>query len=129
MADENFEDDIFDDLYVEVERRPLSCSPVHHLTDHCSYDDEPAAKSSAPAPAAAPPAQPTPAQPEAPSAPPAETAQHDGHDATPAWPGQASANENPLINPAGFNSGDNKAYDNAPIEDDNYGPINVKEDG
>lgn len=29
----------------------------------------------------------------------------------------------------GFNAGGEQSYDNAPAEDDNYGPINVKEDG
>ncbi|KAI8938591.1 hypothetical protein NX059_004466 [Plenodomus lindquistii] len=30
---------------------------------------------------------------------------------------------------SGYNGGNNQAYDSAPMEDDNYGPINVKEDG
>lgn len=111
MADENYEDDIFDDL----------------------YDDEPAAQSSVPAPApapvAAPLAEPAPAQLEASSLPPATTAQHDSHDVSPAWSGQVSTNEDSLMDSAGYNGGDIKPYGNAPIEDDNYGPINVKEDG
>lgn len=134
MADENYEDDIFDDLYVEVVQLCLpSCSPAHRLTDHFSYDDEPAAQSSVPAPApapvAAPLAEPAPAQLEASSLPPATTAQHDSHDVTPAWSGQVPTNEDSLMDSAGYNGGDIKPYGNAPIEDDNYGPINVKEDG
>ncbi|KAF2850296.1 hypothetical protein T440DRAFT_397133 [Plenodomus tracheiphilus IPT5] len=107
MADENFEDDIFDDL----------------------YDEEPAAKSSAPAPAPAPQADPEPAQAEPASAPPAEAAQHDAHNAAPSWQGQATGNDDSHMDQSGYNGANNQSYDNAPMEDDNYGPINVKEDG
>ena len=30
---------------------------------------------------------------------------------------------------SGANAGAEQSFDNAPAEDDNYGPINVKEDG
>lgn len=30
---------------------------------------------------------------------------------------------------SGPNAGGEQSFDNAPAEDDNYGPINVKEDG
>lgn len=112
MADENFEDDIFDDL----------------------YDEEPAAQSSAPAAAApAPQAEPEPTQAEPASAPPAETAQNDAHDAAPSWQNQPAANQDQIMDSSGYkgggNNNNNQSYDNAPVEDDNYGPINVKEDG
>ncbi|KAF1919417.1 hypothetical protein BDU57DRAFT_512494 [Ampelomyces quisqualis] len=33
------------------------------------------------------------------------------------------------MDPSGYPAGGQPSYDNAPMEDDNYGPINVKEDG
>jgi RNA-binding protein Musashi len=30
---------------------------------------------------------------------------------------------------SGYNAEGDQSYDNAPVDDDNYGPINVKEDG
>jgi RNA-binding protein Musashi len=30
---------------------------------------------------------------------------------------------------SGYNAGGEQSYDNVPMDDDNYGPINVKEDG
>ncbi|UPX09554.1 uncharacterized protein EKO05_0000241 [Ascochyta rabiei] len=84
------------------------------------YDDEPASKPT-PAAAAPPPPPPPPAEPEPKtepqSAPPQETTQ----DAAPSWPESAVGGNDTNM--------DASAYDNAQNDDDNYGPINVKEDG
>ncbi|XPS74489.1 hypothetical protein M3J09_006605 [Ascochyta lentis] len=103
MADYQ-EEDLFDDL----------------------YDDEPASK---PTPAAAAPPLPTNAEPEMntepQSAPPQETAQ----DAAPSWQEPAAAGNDTNMDGSAYNNGGNQAYDNGQNDDDNYGPINVKEDG
>lgn len=93
-----------------------------------SYDDEPASKSAPPAPA--PKAEPEPVQVESANAPPEETTQHGDQDAAPSWQGQAPGGNDSHMDHSGYNAGGNQSYDNAPMEDDNnYGPINVKEDG
>ncbi|EDU44494.1 conserved hypothetical protein [Pyrenophora tritici-repentis Pt-1C-BFP] len=105
MADENYEDDIFDDL----------------------YDDEPASKSAA----ATPPikTEPEPAAAEPTNAPPQDSTQNNGEDAAPSWPAQDAPNQDTQMEQSNFNTGAVQSYENAPMEDDNYGPINVKEDG
>ncbi|KAI4713860.1 hypothetical protein J4E90_003427 [Alternaria incomplexa] len=107
MADENYEDDIFDDL----------------------YDDEPTQKPAAAAPAPAPKTEPEPTPAEPVSAPPQDTAQNNGQDSAPAWPAQGAADGDSHMDQSGYNAGGEQSYDNAPMDDDNYGPINVKEDG
>ncbi|KAG9193309.1 hypothetical protein G6011_03344 [Alternaria panax] len=107
MADENYEDDIFDDL----------------------YDDEPASKPAAAAPAPAPKTEPEPTPAEPVSAPPQDTTQGNGQDAAPSWPAQGGGEQDSHMDQSGYNAGGVQSYDNAPMDDDNYGPINVKEDG
>ncbi|KAK1916298.1 hypothetical protein P3342_004116 [Pyrenophora teres f. teres] len=105
MADENYEDDIFDDL----------------------YDDEPASKNAAPAPPIKTEPEPAPAEPT--NAPPQDSTQNNGQDAAPTWPAQDAPNQDSHMDQSNFNAGADQSYENAPMEDDNYGPINVKEDG
>ncbi|KAH8726439.1 hypothetical protein GQ44DRAFT_613658 [Phaeosphaeriaceae sp. PMI808] len=109
MADDNFEDDIFDDL----------------------YDEEPASKPApaAAAPAPAPQAQPEPVQTETVSAPAQDAAQNGADSAAQSWQAQAAGGEDAQMDQSGYNVGGDQSYGNAPMEDDNYGPINVKEDG
>jgi RNA-binding protein Musashi len=108
MADENYEDDIFDDL----------------------YDDEPTSQQAPAASAPAPKTEPEPPAAESASAPPQDTTQSHGHDAESSWPGQqGAAGEDTHMDHSGPNAGAEQSFDNAPAEDDNYGPINVKEDG
>ncbi|KAF1838381.1 hypothetical protein BDW02DRAFT_489203 [Decorospora gaudefroyi] len=105
MADENFEDDIFDDL----------------------YDDEPTSKPTAPAPA--PQAEPEPAHAAPVGAPSLDTAQNNDQNDAPSWPAPAAGGEDSRMDQSGYNAGGDQSYDNAPMEEDNHGPINVKEDG
>ncbi|RYN36664.1 hypothetical protein AA0112_g4607 [Alternaria arborescens] len=107
MADENYEDDIFDDL----------------------YDDEPTSKSAAAAPAPAPKTEPEPTQAEPVSAPPQDSTHDNAQNAAPSWPAQAGGEQDSHMDQSGYNAGGDQSYDNAPVDDDNYGPINVKEDG
>ncbi|CAN9198096.1 unnamed protein product [Alternaria alternata] len=107
MADENYEDDIFDDL----------------------YDDEPTSKPAAAAPAPAPKTEPEPTQAEPVSAPPQDSTHDNGQNAAPSWPAQAGGEQDSHMDQSGYNAGGDQSYDNAPVDDDNYGPINVKEDG
>ncbi|CAN9405360.1 hypothetical protein AA0119_g3561 [Alternaria tenuissima] len=109
MADENYEDDIFDDL----------------------YDDEPTSKpaAAAAAPAPAPKTEPEPTQAEPVSAPPQDSTHDNGHNAASSWPAQAGGEQDSHMDQSGYNAGGDQSYDNAPVDDDNYGPINVKEDG
>lgn len=94
-----------------------------------SYDEEPASKPTVPAPA--PKAEPEPAlaQPEPASAPPQIAAHNGEQQAAPSWQPQAAGGDDSHMDHSGFNAGGNQSYDNAPMEEDNYGPINVKEDG
>lgn len=95
---------------------------------HISYDEEPSSKPAAPAPAPVPAAAPEPVQAEAASAPTQEAPQNGAQDSAPSWQGQAGGDVS-HGNQTGYNGGGGQSYDNAPMEDDNYGPINVKEDG
>lgn len=97
------------------------------LTLLTSYDDEPASKPAAAAPA--PKTEPEPAPAEPTNAPPQDSTQNNGQDAAPSWPAQDAPNEDSHMDQSGFNAGGEQSYENAPMEDDNYGPINVKEDG
>ncbi|KAL1609836.1 hypothetical protein SLS59_001347 [Nothophoma quercina] len=99
MADYQ-EEDLFDDL----------------------YDDEPASK---PTPAAAPPKAEPEVTAEVQSAVPQETPQ----EAAPAWQEPAAGGVDTNMAGSAFNNGGNQSYHNAQNDDDNYGPINVKEDG
>ncbi|EMD63446.1 hypothetical protein COCSADRAFT_160854 [Bipolaris sorokiniana ND90Pr] len=107
MADENYEDDIFDDL----------------------YDDEPTSQQAPAASAPAPKAEPEPAPTESASAPPQDATQNHNQNAEASWAAQGAAGEDTQMGQSGFNAGGEQSFDNAPAEDDNYGPINVKEDG
>ncbi|KAH7392237.1 hypothetical protein DE146DRAFT_634397 [Phaeosphaeria sp. MPI-PUGE-AT-0046c] len=107
MADDNFEDDIFDDL----------------------YDDEPASKAAPAAPAPAPQAEPEPVKTEAASAPPQDTTQNGADNGMPSWQAPAAAGQDAHMDQSGYNAAGNQSFDNAPMGDDNYGSINVKEDG
>lgn len=134
MADENFEDDIFDDLYVAPSLRTKCAyclvTNFDFLLTGRSYDDEPS-KAEEPAPAPAPVAAPEPIKTEPAHVPQQDTAQHGGQDSNvQSWQGQAESHES-HGDQSGYNAGaGNQSYnDNAPAEDDNYGPINVKEDG
>ncbi|KAI1675838.1 RNA-binding protein (RRM domain) [Pyrenophora tritici-repentis] len=124
MADENYEDDIFDDLWVPNSE---PTGRATQLTDLNSYDDEPASKSAA----ATPPikTEPEPAAAEPTNAPPQDSTQNNGEDAAPSWPAQDAPNQDTQMEQSNFNTGAVQSYENAPMEDDNYGPINVKEDG
>ncbi|KAF1840297.1 uncharacterized protein K460DRAFT_206160 [Cucurbitaria berberidis CBS 394.84] len=107
MADENFDEDIFDDL----------------------YDEEPASK-----PAAAPVAAPARAEPEQVPVEQVNTqipdsAQNGGQDAVPTWQDSTARGGDSNMDHSGYNAGGNQSYDNNHMEEDNYGPINVKEDG
>lgn len=57
------------------------------------------------------------------------SAQNGGQDAASSWPAPAAGGDDTNMDHSGYNAGGNQSYDNAPTEDDNYGPINVKEDG
>lgn len=107
MADENYEDDIFDDL----------------------YDDEPTSQQAPAASAPAPKAEPEPAPTESASAPPQDATQNHNQNAEASWAAQGAAGEDTQMGQSGFNAGGEQSFDNAPAGDDNYGPINVKEDG
>jgi RNA-binding protein Musashi len=63
------------------------------------------------------------------SAPPLDSAPNNGEDAAPSWQQQAAGGEDSHMEHSGYNAGGDQSYDNAPMDDDNYGPINVKEDG
>jgi len=90
------------------------------------YDEEPASKPAAPAPAQAP--APEPVQTEPVNAPIQEAPQNGGQESAPSWQGQTGGDDSHGDHSA-YNAGAGQSYDNAPMEDDNYGPINVKEDG
>jgi hypothetical protein len=102
------------------------------LTSH-SYDDEPASKpAAAAAPAPAPQADPEPVRTEQASAPTQDTNQNGAESGAPSWQAPQAGGEDMHMDQAqsGYNAGGDQSYDNnAPMEEDNYGPINVKEDG
>jgi len=108
MADENFEDDIFDDL----------------------YDEEPAKPSPAPA-ASAPASQivPEPAQAEPVAAAVQPKLESSADTPAQSWQGQSGGGDDTNMDHSGYNAGGDQSFDNGPADDDNYGPINVKEDG
>ena len=97
-----------------------------------SYDEEPSSKPSAAAPAAAAPpapAEPEPARAEPAASEPVADYSNNGADNS-AMTGQSGFGGGQVdMGGQGFNGGANQSFDNAPAEDDNYGPINVKEDG
>lgn len=90
---------------------------------------KPVAPASAPAPAAAP----EPTQPDSIDVPSQELILNGGQDnSTASWQEQAGGTES-YGNEPGFNVASgaegNQSHNTASAEDDNYGPINVKEDG
>ena len=103
-------------------------SPGPRLIKHLSYDEEPAPTAAAPASKAEPgPAAPGPASASAP-----DTMHNGGHEAVVAassWQPAPAAADNTSTDHSGYAGGDHQSYDNAPMADDDYGPINVKEDG
>ncbi|KAH3920348.1 hypothetical protein HBI56_068910 [Parastagonospora nodorum] len=107
MADENFEDDIFDDL----------------------YDEEPSSKPAPAAPAPVPQAEPEPMKAEPASAPAQDTTQTAADNAAPSWQAPSAGGQDAHMDNSGYNAGGDQSFDNAPMADNNYGPINVKEDG
>jgi len=93
-----------------------------------SYDDD-HTQPSAPA-APAPQAAPEPVKTEPESAPAQETSQNGQESATPSWPAhQAGGEDSHMDQSGGYNNGGDQSYGNAPMQEDNYPPINVKEDG
>lgn len=48
---------------------------------------------------------------------------------TPSWQALAAGGEDMHMDHSGYNGGGHHSYDPAPMEEENYGPINVKEDG
>ncbi|KAF2029922.1 hypothetical protein EK21DRAFT_89344 [Setomelanomma holmii] len=106
MADDNIDDDIFDDL----------------------YDEEPPSKPAAASPA--PPTAPEPEKVEPASAPAPEAAQNAAENGAQSWQAQQAGGDDSHMDQSGYNGGGGEqSYDNAPMDDYNYGPINVKEDG
>lgn len=50
-------------------------------------------------------------------------------DAAPSWQEPAAGGNDTNMDGSAYNNGGAQAYDNGQNDDDNYGPINVKEDG
>ncbi|KAJ4383633.1 hypothetical protein N0V86_001688 [Didymella sp. IMI 355093] len=100
MADYQ-EEDLFDDL----------------------YDDEPASK---PTPAAAAPPK---VEPEVKLEPHNAPTLDAPQDAAPSWQEPAAAGGDANMDGSAFNNGGDQSYDNNQNNDNDYGPINVKEDG
>lgn len=63
------------------------------------------------------------------AAPAPDSAQNGGQDSASSWQAPAAGGDDSNMDHSAYNGGGNQSYDNAPMEDDNYGPINVKEDG
>lgn len=109
---------------------PFAARARTHANPTCSYDgDEAPAQPAQPAPAAKAPAS-EPANPEPADEPVADIAYSggDGDDRVKQEPAFDGGDMD--MNGAGWNgNGGNQSYDNAQVDDDNYGPINVKEDG
>jgi hypothetical protein len=68
------------------------------------------------------------------SAPTQDTNQNGPESGAPSWQAPQAGGEDMHMDQAqaqsGYNAGVDQSYDsNAPMEEDNYGPINVKEDG
>ncbi|KAF1931747.1 uncharacterized protein M421DRAFT_319887 [Didymella exigua CBS 183.55] len=100
MADYQ-EEDLFDDL----------------------YDDEPASK---PTPAAAAPLK---AESEVKTEPQNASTYDAPQDAAPSWQEPAATGGDTNMDGPAFNNGGNQSYGNDQNNDNDYGPINVKEDG
>ncbi|KAF3045096.1 hypothetical protein E8E12_008641 [Didymella heteroderae] len=87
------------------------------------YDDEPASKQT---PAAVAPSKAEPeVKAEAQNAPTQDAPQ----DAAPSWQEPAAAGGDTSMDGSAFNNGGDQSYDNNQNNDNDYGPINVKEDG
>jgi RNA-binding protein Musashi len=63
------------------------------------------------------------------SAPAPDTTQNGADNAAPSWQAPQAGGQDTHMDQSGYNAGGDQSYDNAPMEEDNYGPINVKEDG
>lgn len=63
------------------------------------------------------------------SAPAPDAAQNGAESAAPSWQAPQAGGGDLHMDHSGYNAGGDQSYDNAPMENDNYGPINVKEDG
>jgi RNA-binding protein Musashi len=63
------------------------------------------------------------------SAPAQDTTHNGGENTVPSWQAPQASGEDSHMDHSGYNAGGDQSYHNAPMEDDNYGPINVKEDG
>jgi hypothetical protein len=63
---------------------------------------------------------------------PAQDTNQNGPDSAPSWQAPQAGGQDMHMDQAqsGYNAGGEQSYEsNAPMEEDNYGPINVKEDG
>lgn len=94
------------------------------------YDDDVPAPKAAPA-APAPAAEPEPIKTEPESSTGLDRAQHGAEDGASGWqePQMQQQFKQEDMDQSGYNGGGDQSYGNAPMEEDNYGPINVKEDG
>jgi RNA-binding protein Musashi len=63
------------------------------------------------------------------SAPAPDTTQNGAEGAPSSWQAPHAGGEDTSMDHSGYNAGGDQSYGNAPMEEDNYGPINVKEDG
>ena len=69
------------------------------------------------------------AEPEVNAEPQHAPAQEAPQDAAPSWQEPATAGGDTNMDGSAFNNGGNQSYDNNQNNDNDYGPINVKEDG
>lgn len=63
------------------------------------------------------------------SAPPQDTTQNGADNSAPSWQAPTTAGHDTNMDQSGYNPAGDQSFDNAPMGDDNYGSINVKEDG
>jgi RNA-binding protein Musashi len=59
---------------------------------------------------------------------PVTTKTEDAND-TSSWQAHAAGGDDAHMDHSGYNGGGDHSYDHAPMEEENYGSINVKEDG
>lgn len=66
---------------------------------------------------------------EPPAAPAQDFTQNGADNGAPSWQAPQATGQDMQMDQSGYNAGGDQSFDNAPMGDDNYGPINVKEDG